>query len=284
MARKKSCLSFNPDVTTSKEILDSVREVGAECCMVKTHMDVVEDFSEALVAELQKLSEELDFVIFEDRKFADIGNTVCPLPPPLLPPPQANTPRSILSFPPPLDNQNPSLYPLQAKLQYSHGHTKIASWSHVTNAHAIAGPGTVEALKEVGLPLGRGCLLVAQMSSKGTLADGGAYSKACVQQAYDHEDFVFGFVAQQRLTDHPGFVTLTPGVQLKKGGDGLGQQYNTPEVVMQKGADIIQVGRGILNAEDRAATAKLYREQSWEGYLKRLEGPVVASTYPKESL
>eukprot|EP01063_Lacrimia_lanifica_P011053 TRINITY_DN17817_c0_g1_i1.p1 TRINITY_DN17817_c0_g1~~TRINITY_DN17817_c0_g1_i1.p1 ORF type:complete len:275 (+),score=123.15 TRINITY_DN17817_c0_g1_i1:52-876(+) len=244
MARKKSCLSFNPDVTTSALILETVRQVGAECCMIKTHMDIVEDFSPALVEELTKLSEELDFVIFEDRKFADIGNT--------------------------------------AKLQYAHGHTKIASWSHVTNAHCVAGPGTVEALKEVGVPLERGLMLVAQMSTKGTLADGGPYSEACVKQAYDHDEFVFGFVAQHRLTDHPGFLTLTPGVKLAKGGDGMGQQYNTPESVMALGADIIQVGRGILNAEDRAAEAKKYREQSWAGYLSRLEkSPIEKVPYPK---
>ena len=152
----------------------------------------------------------------------------------------------------------------------------------MTNAHCIAGPGTIKALKEVGLAENpkRGLLLVAQMSSEGTLADGGEYSKACVKQAYDHDDFVFGFVAQQRLTDHPGFVTLTPGVQLKAGGDGLGQQYNTPESVMAKGADIIQVGRGILNAPDRKATAAEYRKQSWEAYEARI-GKEIPAKYPK---
>jgi orotidine-5'-phosphate decarboxylase len=34
---------------------------------------VVEDYSHSLVEELVKLSEELEFMIFEDRKFADIG-------------------------------------------------------------------------------------------------------------------------------------------------------------------------------------------------------------------
>jgi len=34
---------------------------------------VVEDYSHSLVEELGKLSEELEFMIFEDRKFADIG-------------------------------------------------------------------------------------------------------------------------------------------------------------------------------------------------------------------
>ncbi|KAJ9472068.1 Uridine 5prime-monophosphate synthase [Diplonema papillatum] len=243
MARKQSCLSFNPDVTTKAEILETVRQVGAECCMIKTHMDVVSDFDDDLVAQLQKLSEELDFVIFEDRKFADIGNT--------------------------------------AMLQYEHGHHRIASWSHVTNAHIVAGPGTVEALKKVGIPLKRGCLLVAEMSSKGTLADGGPYTKAAVEQAYAHEDFVFGFVAQRRITDHAGFLTLTPGVQLQKGGDAMGQQYNTPASVMAKGADIIQVGRGILNAPDRSAAAKEFRKQSWEAYTARLAESELSVPYPK---
>eukprot|EP01060_Flectonema_neradi_P002763 TRINITY_DN1174_c0_g1_i5.p1 TRINITY_DN1174_c0_g1~~TRINITY_DN1174_c0_g1_i5.p1 ORF type:complete len:271 (+),score=53.99 TRINITY_DN1174_c0_g1_i5:40-852(+) len=246
MARKKSNLSFNPDVTSAAEIIESVKQVGHEVCMIKTHMDVVRDFDFELVKELQKLSEEMDFIIFEDRKFADIGNT--------------------------------------AMLQYEHGHHRIADWSHVTNAHCVAGPGCIEALKKVGLPRQRGLLLVAEMSTKGTLADGGPYTAACVDQAYEHEDFVFGFVAQRRLTDNPGFLTLTPGVQLKKGGDDMGQQYNTPESVIMKGADIIQVGRGILNAPNRTEEAKKYREQAWAAYEERLaKSPIESTPYPKKA-
>lgn len=39
----------------------------------KTHIDIIEDFTMELADELVKLSKELDFMIFEDRKFADIG-------------------------------------------------------------------------------------------------------------------------------------------------------------------------------------------------------------------
>ncbi|GJE84517.1 orotidine 5'-phosphate decarboxylase [Phanerochaete sordida] len=245
--RKKTNLCVSVDVTKSDDFLKVIDLVGPYVCMVKTHVDIIEDFAPTLIERLQELSVNHDFVIFEDRKFADIGNTVA--------------------------------------LQYAAGVHKIASWAHLTNAHPVPGPGIVSGLAAVGRPLGRGLLLLAEMSTKGSLATG-AYTEAAVRMAREHRDFVVGFIAQRRMESvatesvdpEEDFLILTPGVGLDTRGDGMGQQYRTPkEVITEAGCDVIIVGRGIYGKGDNVdvqavqAQAERYRAEGWAAYLARIQ-------------
>ncbi|XP_054888401.1 uridine 5'-monophosphate synthase isoform X2 [Poeciliopsis prolifica] len=232
MEEKQSNLCVSADVTSNKELLQLVESVGPKICMLKTHCDILKDFTEEFSQKLQAEAEEHNFLIFEDRKFADIGNTV--------------------------------------KHQYEGGVFRISSWSHIVNAHAVPGPGVVKGLSAVGKPLGRGCLLIAQMSSQGSLASG-EYTQAVVKMAEENSDFVIGFICGSKVTGKPEFLHMTPGVQIKAGGDLMGQQYTTPEdVIHNKGSDIIIVGRGILEAPDRLEAAEFYRKAGWDAYKRRL--------------
>ena len=55
-------------------------------------------------------------------------------------------------------------------------HHLVLGWAHLVTVHAIAGPGTIEALKGAA-PAGTGCVVVVEMSTKGTLATGGGYTE-----------------------------------------------------------------------------------------------------------
>ncbi|KAJ3000720.1 orotidine 5'-phosphate decarboxylase [Globomyces sp. JEL0801] len=191
MEDKKSNLSVAVDVTTKKELLELANILGPFICVLKTHIDIVEDFDLDLTHQLTELSKIHNFLIFEDRK--DIGNTV--------------------------------------KLQYSKGVYHIADWAHITNAHPIPGDGIVNGLKEVGLPKERCLLILAEMSSAGSLATG-TYTIEAIKMAQRHRDFCVGFIGQNRLTSIEGklieddFIYMTPGVGLIAKGDSLGQQCN----------------------------------------------------------
>ena len=75
-----------------------------------------------------------------------------------------------------------------------------------------------------------------------------------------------------------GLIQLTPGVRARvdrtphSDSDGLGQQYNSPHhVVLERGADVAVVGRGVTEAPDSAEAAKLYRDLLWKAYLQRTQ-------------
>lgn len=128
MATKKSNLCLSVDLTSSTKILDLLEKVGEHVCLVKTHIDIIEDFTDDFVKQLKKLADRFNFLILEDRKFADIGNTV--------------------------------------SLQYLKGLYKIGEWADCVTAHSLPGEGILKALNGSMNGVGRGVFLLAEMSSE----------------------------------------------------------------------------------------------------------------------
>lgn len=238
MEAKKSNLCASVDVSTTAEFLALIDKLGPFICLVKTHIDIIDDFSyEGTIVPLLELAKKHQFMIFEDRKFADIGNTV--------------------------------------KKQYSGGVYQIAKWADITNAHGVTGAGIVRGLKEAAQETTlepRGLLMLAELSSKGSLAYG-EYTKQTVEIAKSDKDFVIGFIAQRDMGGKDeGFdwLVMTPGVGLDDKGDALGQQYRTVQEVVSTGTDIIIVGRGLFGkGRDPTVEGARYRDAGWKAYTER---------------
>ncbi|KFA45918.1 hypothetical protein S40293_07564 [Stachybotrys chartarum IBT 40293] len=112
MDLKASNLCLSADVPTARELLYFADKVGPSIVVLKTHYDMVSgwDFhpQSGTGARLNALARRHGFLIFEDRKFGDIGNTV--------------------------------------ELQYVAGSARIIDWAHIVNVNMIPGKASVASL------------------------------------------------------------------------------------------------------------------------------------------
>lgn len=76
MDRKKTNLAVAADVEKAEDVVALADKIGPHICCLKTHCDIHPDWSDDIGKRLAELAQKHDFVVFEDRKFADIGNTV----------------------------------------------------------------------------------------------------------------------------------------------------------------------------------------------------------------
>ncbi|XP_018378535.1 PREDICTED: uridine 5'-monophosphate synthase [Trachymyrmex cornetzi] len=234
MESKQTNLCLAADLTKMDAILELANVAGPYIAVLKTHVDIIEDFNENFIFRLKELARQHRFLLMEDRKFGDIGNTV--------------------------------------SLQYRHGFYKIAEWADLITVHPISGTSVIDALKKSldNITEPRGIFLIAEMSCKGALTTGD-YLKNAVLMAEEASDLVVGFVCQANLSAQPGLLQLTPGVKLAKSVDGLGQQYNDPQSVINAGADLAVVGRGITEARNGYLKATLeYKKELWNAYEERI--------------
>ena len=202
---------------------------------------MVSDFGPETVDGLARLAQKHDFLLFEDRKFIDIGNTV--------------------------------------QKQYKGGALRIHDWAHIVNASVLPGPGVIQALDETIVTANvadRGVLVLAEMTSNGSLAVGD-YTKASVDIARQYSRSVIGFVSNQELSgfvniqrEDEDMVIFTTGVNMSSQGDPLGQQYQTPATAMVGGSDFLIAGRGIYASQDPVAAAREYQKAGWDAYTKRV--------------
>lgn len=238
--RKKSNLVLSLDVEDTETFFKILDQTGSEICMVKTHVDIIKDFNGSFVPRLKALAERHDFLIFEDRKFADIGSTV--------------------------------------RKQFKSGVYKIADWSEYVTVHMIAGEAILDGLFG-DLEIPRSGFLLARMSAKGNLISE-TYTRQVLEVGKRRKECVSGYIGHGAdVEDIKRFrnkipedqLLLMPGVNLDSKGDGLGQQYLTVKDAIDGGADAIIVGRGIVASNDPAGEARRYRQEAWKTFEMKIK-------------
>ena len=239
-ASKRSLVCLAADRTTMTGLFELLEAVAPHVAALKTHVDLVDDWSPAEWTRFCEAAHEAGLLIFEDRKFADIGKI--------------------------------------SRAQMS-GIYNVRSWSDLVTAHLISGPDVVDGLQAGWKDAGRegGVLLLAQMSSRGNLL-GPDYTREVVRKGCAH-DGVVGFIGNGSRPDElsalrkavgEGKMIWTPGVNLAVGDGEMGQRYGDPTEAVLAGSDCIIVGSGIHASNDPAASARAYAEASWSGLLKRI--------------
>ena len=239
-ARKQSLVCLAADRRTMAGLFELLEQVGESLAALKTHVDLIDDWSPSAWKEFCALAHAADLLIFEDRKFADIGKIS--------------------------RDQMAGIY-------------DIRSWSDLVTAHLISGPDIVDGLQAGWSDVNRegGVLLLAQMSSRGNLLDSN-YTDEVVEAGKNHPG-VFGFIgngsrpselAELRSRVGNAKRIWTPGVNLSVGDGEMGQRYGSPREAVLSGSDCIIVGSGIHRAEDPASAAREYAKASWGALLERV--------------
>lgn len=153
MVSKQTNLCLAADVTNATTLLNLAEQVGPHICLLKTHIDIIDDFHINLIEPLKEIAEKHNFLLFEDRKFSDIGKTV--------------------------------------EYQYSQGLYKISSWAHLVTVHSLMGRGVLDAVKGSEGLQSRGVFLLAEASSTGNLTNED-YVKNTLKMAEDFPDLITG--------------------------------------------------------------------------------------------
>lgn len=236
---KRSLVILAADVPRVDDLVRLVELVGPHIAGLKTHVDMTEEFTIEEWGRVVSVAKKHDLLLFEDRKFADIGRVA--------------------------ETQMGGMY-------------DIRTWADVVTSHSVSGPDIVDGIASAWDSVQRvgGVLLLAQMSSRGNLLDWNYAERTMeIGTASPH---VIGYigngsdpseVSALREMAGDGKMIWTPGVNLSADEGVLGQRYGHPSDAVKAGSDAVIVGSGIHKATDPVAAAKAYADATWAALLSR---------------
>ncbi len=236
---KQTLVVLAADLETTAELVQLINEVGPHIAALKTHVDMVEDYSKDAWNDVVDAARGHGLLLFEDRKFADIGRVS--------------------------QTQMGGVY-------------DIRSWADIVTAHRISGPDIVDGIAAGWDDVQRigGIFLLAQMSSRGNLLTGSYTDETIVTGAASPH--VMGYIGNGSSPDEisslrekvgESKMIWTPGVNLSAEEGVLGQRYGHPSDAIKAGSDAVIVGTGIHKSDNPASAAKAYADATWSALNSR---------------
>ena len=236
---KQTLVVLAADLETTAELVQLINQVGPNIAALKTHVDMVEDYSKEAWRDVVEAAHGHGLLLFEDRKFADIGRVS--------------------------QTQMGGVY-------------DIRSWADIVTAHRVSGPDIVDGIAAGWDEVQRigGIFLLAQMSSRGNLLTE-SYTDETISTGAS-SPHVMGYIGNGSSPDEvsslrekvgEGKMIWTPGVNLSAEEGILGQRYGHPSDAIKAGSDAVIVGSGIHKSDDPVAAAKAYADATWSALKTR---------------
>lgn len=225
---KQTNLCLSSDVDTTEELLKLADKIGPHICALKTHIDTISDFTPDTITKLKELSKKHNFLLFEDRKFADIGHI--------------------------------------AFRQFTAPPLQISTWADLITVHVVAGSLSIQSLKPALKNCG--VIIVAQMSTQDTLTSDDYTDKAIKIAEEHKDVVIGVVSQTKKPNDSgqlmftPG-INLNSG-----GDSKGQVYNSPEEAFNKRGIDIMIVGRGIYESNDTEKTAEEYRKIGWSSVNK----------------
>ena len=216
--KKHLCVAI--DVSTQQQFIDIFHKVGPYVKIIKTHIDIISDFTSDFIDKLIDLKHKYNVILWEDRKFADIGHIV--------------------------------------KSQLDNGIYKISSWADIISVHLIAGPEILSYIKNCYIVVvcsmsSRNTFADYEYAFKCgvCLRNAIKYNNRIVGvvSQYDLD------LGKQILNIVPGLKLTTVGTPKN---DAYDQQYS--DIKNKEFGNIFVVGRDIINSSDIVERCQKYVE------------------------
>lgn len=160
--KKKSNICISLDFTNKNDIIKKLNLLKENIIMVKIHCDIIDNFDKQFIINLTTICKKNDILIFEDRKFADIGYIF--------------------------------------NKQFTGGTHKIQSWCNLITVHSLVGEGVIKEFNKTKNK-DQGILLIAQMSNKNNLFND-EYVKKTLKIAEKNNTDILGFICQTKISNN----------------------------------------------------------------------------------